>query len=123
MAGGGKHTWQSGSGTGSQAGDVGGGRPETGGEDPCDISFETTLNSVNAVAIESVSRGSRLKLTPVAENGSERLVAKLGEVTIGVISHPKTLDLIACIRSNNSYVATVSDRTGSLCRVRVQRQL
>jgi hypothetical protein len=121
MAGGGKHTWRSGGGAKAPE-PAGVGRPESGGEDPCDIQFETTLNSVNSSAIQDLSRGNRLNLSVVNENNIERLAATFNGVRVGVISHPKTLEVIGCMGSGNEYVAVVVDRQEALCRVRVERQ-
>lgn len=119
MAGGGKHTWRSSS---EPQKPMGVGRPESGGDDPCDIQFETTLNSVDQTAIQKVCRGTTLTVAVAEENNIARLQATLEGVRVGVIAHPKTLEIIACIRAGNQYVAAVMDRQGNLCRVRVERQ-
>ena len=125
MAGGGKHTWRStgvppkGEPTGG--GGLGAGGAGTGGGDACDIRFETILNSVDLPAVQGVSRGNKLDVEIVNENGVERLVTKLNGIFIGVISHPKTLDLIACIGAGNQYVAFVVEKQGNLCRIRIER--
>jgi len=126
MAGGGKHTWRS---TGvppkresTAGGELGVGGAGTGGGDACDIHFETILNSVDLPAVQGVSRGSKLDVEIVNENGVERLVTKLNGIFIGVISHPKTLDIIACIGAGNQYVAFVVEKQGNLCRVRIERR-
>jgi hypothetical protein len=120
MAGGGKHTWRS---SGTPPKPTGVGRPESGGEDdPCDIHFETALNSVDEMAVKKVARGTALKVELVEENQVPRLQATLDGVRIGVISHPKTIEVIGCIKQGNEYVAVVMERQGNLCRVRVERQ-
>ena len=124
MAGGGKHTWRS---SGAPPKPTGGGGHGTGGndpggDDPCDIHFETALNSVDETAVKKVARGTRLKVEIVEENQSPRLIVTLDGVRIGVISHPKTIEVIGCIQQGNEYVAVVRERQGSLCRVRVERQ-
>lgn len=119
MAGGGKHTWRS---SGAPQIPTGGGNTESGGDDPCDICFETTLNSIDPTAIRKVSRGNKLTVVIVEENNVLRLQATLDGVRLGVISHPKTLEVIGCIRAGNQYVAFVVERQGDLCRVRVERQ-
>jgi hypothetical protein len=125
MAGGGKHTWRS---TGAPPKPTGVGRPGTGGpgsgddDDPCDIHFETALNSVDETEVKKVARGTRLKVELVEENKLPRLLATLDGARVGVISHPKTLELIGCIKQGNEYVAVVMERQGNLCRVRVERQ-
>jgi len=126
MAGGGKHTWRSGGAppkpTGPGTGGPGSGGPDSGGEDPCDIRFETALNSVDETAVKKVATGARLKVEVVEENKLPRLIATLEGTRIGVISHPKTIEVIGCIKQGNEYVAVVVERQGSLCRVRVERQ-
>ncbi len=125
MAGGGKHTWRS---TGAPpkptgvSGPGSGGPGSGGGDDPCDIHFETALNSVDETAVKKVTRGTRLKVELVEENESPRLQAILEGVRIGVISHPKTIEVIGCIKAGNEYVAVVMERQGNLCRVCVERQ-
>lgn len=120
MAGGGKHTWRS---IGAPQKPTGVGRPESGGDDPCDIHFETTLNSVDETAIKNVTRGDKLSIAIVEENNIPRLQASLDRIRIGVISHPKTLEIIGCIKAGNQYVAVVMERQGNHCRVRVERQM
>ena len=120
MAGGGKHTWRS---TGAPEKPAGGGSGvQSGDGDPCDIHFETALNSVDQAAIQKVSRGNTLNLDVVTENNIPRLQASLHGVRLGVISHPKTLEVIRCIQAENRYVAIVVERQGNVCRVRVERQ-
>jgi hypothetical protein len=41
---------------------------------------------------------------------------------VGVISNPKTLEVIGCIGQGNKYVAIVLDRQGTMCKVKVERQ-
>ena len=118
MAGGGKHTWRS---TGAPQEPTGVGRPESGGDDPCAIHFETTLSSVDPAAIQKIIRGNRLTVAVVEENNNPRLQVTMDGVRLGVISHPKTLEVISCIREGNQYVAVVMERQGNLCRVRVER--
>lgn len=119
MAGGGKHTWRSGS---APRIPVELGRPESGGNDPCDINFQTTLNSVDSAVIQDVSRGNKLPLSVENENEVPRLVAFHHGSRVGVIAHPKTLEVINCIAAGNSYAATVVERQGNICRVHVERQ-
>ena len=121
MAGGGKHT--RGRGEGTPRPDPGG-RGPTGpdGADPCDLFFETILNSVVPLALQSVSRGNKLKLSVDAKKSPPRLEATHNGVFVGVISHPKTLDVIGCIGQGNEYIAIVLERQGTLCKVKVERQ-
>lgn len=118
MAGGGKHTWRS---HGESARPIVSGSGGTHEEDLCDIRFETTLNSVDTQALQSVIRGARLNVELKQEAGSDRLCALASETQVGVILHPKSLDVIACMRQGNTYVAVVTDRTGNVCRVRIER--
>lgn len=120
MAGGGKHTWRSGN--GSQKRDPRGpGDGGPGNENPCDITLETILNSVVPLALRSVSRGNRLNLSVDNTKSPPRLTATHNGVLVGVISHPKTIDIIACIGADNEYIAVVLDRQASMCRVKVER--
>jgi hypothetical protein len=121
MAGGGKHTWRSSSNSPKRESTDGAGS-NSGGDDACDIRFETTLNSIDLIAIQTISRGSTLNVVLVNENSVERLAATLNGVRVGVISHPRTLDIIGCIREGNQYIAVVVEREGNLCRVRIERQ-
>ena len=125
MAGGGKHTWRS---TGAPPKPTGVGGPGSGGpgsggdDDPCDIHFETALNSVDETEVKKVARGTSLKVEVLEENNLSRLLATLNGTRIGVISHPKTIEVIGCIQQGNEYVAVVMERQGNVCRVRVERQ-
>jgi len=125
MAGGGKHTWRS-TGAPPKPTGVGGprsGDPGTGGDDdPCDIHFETALNSVDEIAVKNVTRGMSLQIELVEENKIPRLRAALNGIPIGVISHPNAIAIIGCIKRGNNYVAVVTERQGNLCRIRVERQ-
>ncbi len=121
MAGGGKHTWRS-TGVPEKPPGGGGSDGDESGGDPCDIHFETTLNSVDESAIQKVTRGDRLSLSISEENNIPRLQASLDGVRLGIISHPKTLEVIRCIQAENRYVAVVVERQGNVCRVRVERQ-
>lgn len=123
MAGGGRHTRGRG-GVGVPGRSPSERRP-TGPdvEDPCDISFETILNSVVPLALQGVSRGERLNLTADSKKSPPRLEAIHNGVLVGVISHPRTLDVIGCIGQGNKYVAVVLERQANLCKVKVERQL
>ena len=122
MAGGGKHTWRS-TGTDAPPKTTGVGGPRSGDDDDsCDIHFETTLNSVDETAVKKVARGTRLTVDLVEENQLPRLQATLDGARIGVISHPKTIEVIGCIKAGNQYFAVVMERQGNLCRVRVERR-
>lgn len=94
--------------------------PDVG--DPCDISFETVLNSVVPLALQSVSRGNKLKLIVDNNKPPPRLTATHDGVIVGVISHPKTLEVIGCIGQGNEYAAVVLERHEYLCKVKVERQ-
>jgi len=120
MAGGGRHTRGRGEGT------PGPGprerRPiDPDVEDPCDISFETILNSIVPLSLQSVSRGNKLKLTVDGKKSPPRLEASHNGVFVGVISHPRTLEVIGCIGQGNEYAAVVLERQGYLCKVKVER--
>jgi len=123
MAGGGKHTGGRGGGSSSPRPGIGGaGGIGPGVEDPCDISFETILNSVVPLALQSVSRGDTLKVNADTKKSQPRLEVTHNGVLVGVISHPKTLEVIGCIGQGNEYKAVVLERQASLCRVKVERQ-
>lgn len=123
MAGGGKHTWRS-SGAPHKGESADAGRSGSSGtaDDACDIRFETVLNSVDLTAIQNVNRGTILEVEIVTENSIDRLVTILNGDRVGVISHPKTLELIGCIHAGNQYVAVVVGKQGNLCRVRIERR-
>jgi hypothetical protein len=123
MAGGGKHTRGRGGGDGSpRPGPGGPGGSDPGVEDPCDISFETVLNSVVPLSLQSVSRGNKLKLTVDGKKSPPRLEVTHNGALVGVISHPKTLEVIGCIGEGNEYIAVVLERQANLCKVKVERQ-
>lgn len=124
MAGGGHITWRSHDDTPKRDPSGSGGPPGGGGPpnyDACDIRLETTLNSIDPTAIQKINRGDRLTIREVMENAVSRIVAELNGQRLGVISHPKTLEMIACIRSGNQYEAVVVERQGGLCRICVER--
>ena len=119
MAGGGRHT----RGRGGGAPGPGEGRPGGPGvEDPCNISFETILNSIVPLALQGISRGNTLKLAVDDKKSPPRLEATHNGVFVGVISHPRTLEVIGCIGQGNEYVAVVLERQANLCKVKVERQ-
>jgi len=119
MGGGGINTWPPGGG-GQEPPDV---RPDEPGDDPCDIRFETTLNSIDRAILQKVNRGNALSVDFVDENNIPRLQVSLNGVLVGIISHPRTLDVIGCIKAGNRYTAIVVEKQGNLCRVRLERQL
>jgi len=121
MAGGGKHTRRGGGGgSAPRPGPGGPGAPDT--EDPCDIAFETILNSVDPMAVQDVARGNRLPVTVDNTKTRPRLQVTHNGRLVGVISHPKTLEIIRCIGEGNEYVAVVLERQATLCKVKVERQ-
>jgi len=120
MAGGGKHT--RGRGIGPRPISNEGNPAGTNINDPCDITFETVLNSVAPSALQNVSRGNRLELVADSKQSPPRLEAIHNGVFVGVISHPLTLNLIGCIEQGNEYGAIVVERQANLCKVKVERQ-
>jgi hypothetical protein len=74
------------------------------------------------LSLQSVSRGNRLNLTVDSKKSPPRLEVKHNGVLVGVISHPKTLEVIGCIGQGNEYVAVVLERQANLCKVKVERQ-
>lgn len=122
MAGGGKHTRGRGGGGGMPRSPLGERPNGPDVIDSCDISFETILNSVVPLALQSVSRGDRLNLTVNNKKSPPSLEATYNGQLVGVISHPRTLDIIGCIGQGNKYIAVVLERQGTLCKVKVERQ-
>lgn len=123
MAGGGHTRGRGGGGSGfPNPGSGGLGQADSDAEDPCNISFETILNSVVPLALQSVVRGDKLALTVDNKKSPPRLVVTHNGVLVGVISHPKTLEVISCIGGGNAYIAVVLERQANLCKVKIERQ-
>jgi hypothetical protein len=100
----------------------GNGRTGSPDDDPCDFSFETVLNAVDHTAIQKLNRGTRLKVDFFSENDLPRLQATLDGIRIGVIAHPRALEVIKCIQAGNQYVAIIVEKQG-YCRVRLEREV
>jgi hypothetical protein len=97
------------------AGGGGGGPP-----DPCNIVEDTNLNSVDRTVLASVGVGAIL--TVALEVGPPiRLLAKASTTaTLGSITSPAMLQIIACIQSGVQYEAEILDIRGAVCSVQIR---
>jgi len=93
-----------------------------GGQDDCDISEQTVLNSPVPSVIGSLAIGE--ELTVHFEPGPpQRLVAQNNATQVaGSITSPAMVRLIACIQKGNEYVALVMKLSGGACTIDIRRK-
>jgi hypothetical protein len=94
------------------------------GSDPCDLSFEVDLQGVQQAALGSVAVGQNLEVAITRAGGYETVVCRLpnrGGVVGALAAFPGLAALIACIRQDHEYIATVVRIERGRCRVSVSR--
>lgn len=106
----------------SKAGTGGVSSSASGGSDPCDITFETVLNSPNVPELQNVTVNEVLEVGLVTENSQQKVIVTKSGTQLGVIVHPLVMDLITCINSRHEYVAKVIALQGIRCQVIISRK-
>jgi hypothetical protein len=108
------------SGTESGVGAGSSGKPK----DPCDIAFETELESLQKPVLQTVTVGQRLAVGIVTSGSYEAVVCTVGKskAVLGTLAgFPGLAALIACIKQGNNYSATITKLDRGRCRVAVKR--
>ena len=97
--------------------------PGASGSDNCNVVKEITLQGTKLQALTSLSVGQDLDITLRTSNGvkSAVCVTHTEKSLVGSIAYNGVSVLIACIESDNAYVATITFMLGGRCDVRIRR--
>lgn len=103
----------------SEGGALGGGGGGGVAKDPCNISVEVTLNSVDQAVLSKSKVGDSVTIDLLQP--PKRVVAKKDKKNLGSITSGVMLQLIECLEDGAEYAGKITYIMGGVCKIKIER--
>ena len=93
-----------------------------GAPDPCDLTEQTNVNSVDRKVLATLQIGSVLSVVKNAGPPVRLLVQTSAGATLGSITSPSLAQILSCIDAGHQYQAEIRSISGGAVQVSIERR-